>query len=75
MALKWIVPSAFVALMSVGVPAQSAPIGVGAGNGFGHSAVQQAHYYRHHRGYRYYRAPGAYFYSGHRRHWRHHRHW
>jgi len=71
--------AAFTALASAGLPAQSAPLGIGNGYTAESSAVQQAHYpyYRHHRYYRYYREPGYDFYYGHRHHryWRHHRHW
>ena len=78
MRVRWIVPvAAFVALGSMGLPAQSAPLAVSPGQTAEQSAVQQAHYYRrHHRHYRHYRHPGVYFYYGprHHRHWRHHRH-
>jgi hypothetical protein len=78
MRVRWIVPvAALVALGSMGLPAQAAPLAVSPGQG-AESAVQQAHYYRrHHRHYRHYRHPGVSFYYGprHRRHWRHHRHW
>jgi hypothetical protein len=50
---------------------------VGAGNIVEPSDVQQAHYYRHHRYYRYHWRPSVYLYYGahHHRYWRHHRHW
>ena len=79
MALKWTIPVAgLVALVSAALPAQSAPLGVGARNTVEPSAVQSAHYryYRHHRYYRYYSSPGVHFYYGHRYYGhRHHRHW
>jgi hypothetical protein len=78
MTMRWIVPvAAFIAYGSVALPAQSAPLGIVAGNTVQPSAVQQAHYYRHHRYYRYYRRPDVNFYYGprHHRYWRHHRHW
>ena len=77
MKVRWIVPvAALVALGSMGLPAQSAPLAVSPGQTAEQSGVQQAHYYRrHHRYYRYYREPGVYFYYGPRhRHWRYHRH-
>jgi len=77
MALKWFLPvAAFVALGSVVIPAQAAPLGFAAGAGVERGA-QQAHYYRHHRHHRSYGyyAPHMYLHSGHRhhRHWRHRR--
>jgi hypothetical protein len=76
MKVRWIVPvAAVVAFGSMGLPAQAAPLGVAPGQTAEQSAVQQAHYRRHHRYYRYYRRPGVYFYYGPRhRHWRYHRH-
>jgi hypothetical protein len=81
--MRSIVPAAaLLALASIGLPAQSAPLSVSPGTAAERSAVEQVHYryYRHHRHYRYYRRPGVYFYYGprHHRHWRysrHHRHW
>jgi hypothetical protein len=80
MAFKWIIPVAgLVALGSAALPAQSAPMGMGATAISENAVAQQAHYGydRHRRYYRYYREPGVYFYYGprHHRHWRHHHHW
>jgi hypothetical protein len=76
MTMRWIVPAAtVVALGSLGLPAQSAPLGLDTAPALEQSAIQQTHYgYRH---YRYYRNPGVYFDYGPRyhRYWRHHRHW
>jgi hypothetical protein len=76
MRVRWIVPAAgFVALASMGLPAQSAPLAVSPGQTAEQSAVQQAHYYRrHHRYYRYYRRP-VFFYGPRHRHWRYHRYY
>ena len=66
MKVRWIVPvAAVVALGSMGLPAQAAPLAASPGQTAEQSAVQQAHYYRrHHRYYRHYRRPGVYFYYG-----------
>ena len=76
MRVRWIVPAAgFVALASMGLPAQSAPLAARPGRTAEQSAVQQAHYYRrHHRYYRYYREP-VFFYGPRHRHWRYHRYY
>jgi hypothetical protein len=80
MKVRWIVPvAAFIAMGSMGLPAQSAPLGVSPGQTAEQSAVQPAHYYRrHHRYYRHYRRPLYFYYGPRHRHWRyhrHHRHW
>jgi hypothetical protein len=77
MKVRWVVPvAAFVALGSMGLSAQAAPLGTSPGQTAEPSAVQQAHYRRHYRYYRHYRRPYVYFYGPrHRRHWRHYRHW
>jgi|RhiMethySRZTD1v2_1073278.scaffolds.fasta_scaffold14481_7 hypothetical protein len=80
MKVRWIVPvAAFIAMGSMGLPAQSAPLGVSPGQTAEQSAVQPAHYYRrHHRHYRHYRRPLYFYYGPRHRHWRyhrHHRHW
>ena len=64
----------FIALASMGLPAQSAPLTGAQGVAAEPSAVEQVHYryYRHHRHYRYYR-PDFYYYGP--RHHRHYRHW
>ena len=66
MRVRWIAPvAALIALGSMGLPAQAAPLAASPGQTAEQSAVQQAHYYRrHHRHYRHYRHPGVYFYYG-----------
>lgn len=77
MASRSIVAAA-ICILSIGLPAQAAPVGTTKDSSVEAGNIQLAHYryYRHHHHhYRYYREPGVYFYYGPRRHWRHHHHW